>query len=181
MPNYLRARKGTTYFFTLVTYHRQRILCLERSRKILRQTIYKVKKSYPFAIEAMVLLPDHLHCIWRLPEGDHDYSTRWGMIKSEFTKNTKSWLAVPQPSDSRLKKREGSIWQRRFWEHMIRDDRDFMYHCNYIHYNPVKHGLAAAPKDWPHSTFRWFVKNQIYPLDWGSGTTVTIASDIGRE
>ena len=133
MPNYRRAREGHTYFFTVVTFQRGPILCLERSRSVLRESIDKVRTSYPFSIEAWVLLPDHMHCIWRLPEGDSDYSIRWALIKKEFTNRAKTWLSLPDPTASRKKHREAMVWQRRFWEHMITDERDFSVHCDYIH------------------------------------------------
>lgn len=169
MPNYRRVHEGNTYFFTLVTFQRQRILCLDEPRRLLRESISEVRKILPFEVEAWVLLPDHMHCIWRLPEGDRDYSKRWGRIKSGFTKGVKKgWLVTPDASLSRRKHREGTVWQRRFWEHMIRDDRDFSAHCDYIHYNPVKHGLVAAPKDWPFSTFHRAVGEGFYSPDWGA-------------
>jgi putative transposase len=168
MPRYLRARYGNTYFFTLVTFNRQPILCLDASRRLLREGIGQVREIHPFEVVAWVLLPDHMHALWRLPEGDTDYSRRWGRIKSAFTKGAKAWLQTPAASDSRRKHREGTVWQRRFWEHTIRDDHDFAVHCDYIHYNPVKHGLVAAPGDWPFSTFHRAVSQGLCPADWGS-------------
>ena len=168
MPNYRRVREGDTYFFTLVTFARQPILCLEESRRLLRQAIDGVRQVHPFAVEAWVLLPEHMHCIWRLPEEDRDYSRRWGLIKSAFTKGVKGWLTTPAANASRHKHREGTVWQRRFWEHMIRDDRDLARHCDYIHYNPVKHGLVVAPREWPFSTFHRAVRAGVYPLEWGA-------------
>jgi putative transposase len=115
-----------------------------------------------------VLLPDHIHCIWTLPENDCDYSKRWGMIKAGFSKRAKhlfhrnEWM-----SDSKRKHREAAVWQRRFWEHMIRDEDDFRRHLDYLHFNPVKHGLVKCVRDWPHSTFHRFVKDGFYPQDWG--------------
>lgn len=143
MPNYRRAKmKGGTYFFTVVTYRRQKILSLPESRRALRDVISEVKKKHSFKIEAWVLLPDHIHCIWTLPRDDFDFSKRWGLIKAKFSKRVKdlfyreAWL-----NDSKRKHREATIWQRRFWEHQIRDDNDFELHVDYIHYNPVKHWL----------------------------------------
>lgn len=181
MPNYLRAQEGNTYFFTVVTFKRQRILCLDKSRQLLRAAIGKIRETHPFAIEAWVLLPDHLHCIWQLQENDLDYSKRWGFIKREFTKGTNGWLNTPCQNASRRKHREGTVWQRRFWEHMIRDDHDLKAHCDYIHYNPVKHGLVTAPKDWPYSTFHRYVRDGKYPLDWGADLQIQFENDIGRE
>lgn len=180
MPEYRRAREGCTFFFTVVTYRRQRFLCLEKSRRILREAIQKVRESHPFIIDAWVLLPEHLHCIRTLPENDNNHSIRWALIKREFSKNAGSFFRTPAPNASQLAKRESTIWQRRFWEHMIRDDRDCKTHCDYIHYNPVKHGLVKAPREWPHSTFHRFVEKGIYPSDWG-GAPMEFAEDIGRE
>lgn len=127
----------------------------------------EVRASHPFEIEAWVLLPDHIHCIWQLPEGDRDYSMRWGLIKKEFTKRTKGLVGTAHPTISRERHREGTVWQRRFWEHQIRDEKDFSVHFDYIHYNPVKHGLARSPKDWLYSTFHRYVKAGVYAMEWG--------------
>lgn len=181
MPNYLRATEGSTYFFTVVTYKRQRILCLDKSRQILREAISKIRETHPFEIGAWVLLPDHLHCIWTLPEDDHDYSRRWGGIKREFTKGVAGCFEIPCQNLSRRKHREGTVWQRRFWEHMVRDDHDLKAHCDYIHYNPVKHGLAKAPRDWPYSTFHRYVREGKYMPDWGAKPQIEFANDIGKE
>ena len=180
MPNYRRAREGNTYFFTVVTYQRRPILCLEQSRLLLGKVVRNVRDAHPFLVEAWVLLPDHMHSIWQLPRGDTDFSLRWALIKKGFTKGAKDWLELPSPNFSRKKHREATVWQRRFWEHMIRDDRDFSAHCDYIHYNPVKHGLVKAPKAWPHSTFHRFVKKGLYSSDWGA-TPVAIEPAVGRE
>lgn len=180
MPNYRRAREGKTYFFTVVTYNRQPFLCSEEHRITLRQTIEEIRLLKPFEIDAWVLLPDHLHCIWTLPEGDADYSKRWGLIKSRFTKKV-GWAMPTNQSPSRLKHREGVVWQRRFWEHQIRDEEDFEAHCNYIHYNPVKHGYVSAPGDWHYSTFHKFLKEGAYSEDWGSCTPLTLPDDVGGE
>lgn len=187
MSNYRRAREGNTYFFTVVTYERQPILCLEQSRKILKVVIDEVRSSYPFEIKAWVLIPDHLHAIWELPDGDMNYSMRWGLIKKEFTKKIIGkieMVGTAHPTNSRKRHREGTIWQRRFWEHQIRGEKDLSAHCDYIHYNPVKHGLVRSPQDWSYSTFHRFVKEGIYSsIDWGGeqSTPVNISEDIGGE
>lgn len=165
MLNYRRARVGNTYFFTVVTHRRRSFLCDDRPRTALRTAITETRGLHPFVIEAWVLLPDHLHCLWRLPEGDTDYSIRWALIQKGFTKRVNDWLDLPALSASRKKHRESSVWQRRFWEHTIRDGRDFAAHCDYVHYNPVKHGLAISPKDWLWSTFHRFVEKGLYPKD----------------
>jgi len=183
MPNYRRARKGNVFFFTVVTYKRQAFLCLKESRSVLGEIIKETQATLPFNIEAWVFLPEHIHCIWTLPEGDNDYSRRWGKIKSGYTKRVGKILVGKREniSGSRIKHREQVVWQRRFWEHRIRDERDFELHCNYIHYNPVKHGLVSAPKDWAYSSFDEYVKRGIYPRDWGSMEVVEFPEAIGGE
>ncbi|PYV91605.1 MAG: transposase [Acidobacteria bacterium] len=169
MPEYRRLFvPGACYFFTVVTYKRSPWLSEDLSRRLLRQAILHVRTKHPFRIEAWVLLPDHLHCLWRLPKGDSDFSTRWNLIKGWVTTHLPHNLQVCNPSNSHRKRREQAVWQRRFWEHRIRDDDDFRHHCDYIHYNPVKHGLCSAPKFWPFSSFHRFVKEGKYDLNWGS-------------
>jgi len=180
MPRYTRAKQsGGTFFFTLVTYRRRPILTSERARAALRGSVTAVRQEHPFEVVAWVLLPDHLHCIWQLPEGDQDYSKCWGMIKSGFSKQMKSellredWLSA-----SRRRHRESSIWQRRFWEHQVRDDDDLRSHLEYIHYNPVKHGLVTRVADWPWSTFHRYVRDGIYTRDWACALPST--GDFGE-
>src|SRR6267142_264912 len=154
---------GGTYFFTVNLAERKRTLLVDHV-DVLRAVIQKVKALHPFRIDAMVILPDHLHAVWTLPVGDCDYPTRWMLIKTGFSRQ------IPKDerrSESRQAKGERSIWQRRYWEHLIRDDRDFARHADYIHYNPVKHGYVKRVEDWPHSTFHRFVARGIYPSDWG--------------
>lgn len=117
-----------------------------------------------FRIEAAVILPDHLHAIWTLPDGDRDFSTRWMLIKAGFSRQLESG---ERRSKSRFVKGERGIWQRRYWEHFIRDEEDLARHADYIHYNPVKHGHVRQIKDWPHSTFHRHVNRGMYPIDWG--------------
>jgi len=183
MPDYRRARKGNIFFFTVVTYRRQAFLCLKESRAVLGEIIKETQATLPFNIEAWVLMPEHIHCIWKLPEGDNDYSKRWGKIKAGYTKRVGKTLVGKREniSGSRTKHREQVVWQRRFWEHQIRDERDFELHCNYIHYNPVKHGLVSSPKDWAYSSFDEYVKRGIYPRDWGSMEVVAFPGAIGGE
>ena len=173
MPRYRRANvAGATYFFTVVSYRRQAILCDEPIRTALRQAIKQVQSLRPFTIDAWVLLPDHLHCIWTLPESDSDFATRWSMIKRKVSLACASrykredWI-----TPSKRKHRESTIWQRRYWEHQIRDDGDFMRHVDYIHYNPVKHGHCERAALWPYSTFCRYVKQGTYPVDWGAADT----------
>ena len=173
MPRYRRANvAGATYFFTVVSYRRRAILCDEPVRAVLRQVIKQVQSLHPFTIDAWVLLPDHLHCIWTLPEGDSDFATRWAMIKRKVSLACASqykredWI-----TPSKRKHRESTIWQRRYWEHQIRDDGDFVRHVDYIHYNPVKHAHCERAALWPYSTFHRHVKQGIYPVDWGTADT----------
>jgi REP-associated tyrosine transposase len=132
----------------------------------LRQAINDVRKILPFQSIAWVLLPDHLHTIWTVPETDANFSLRWSRIKQHVTRQCSDGAGTVSVSRSRQKRREGAIWQRRFWEHLIRDDGDLEHHVDYIHYNPVKHGYVARVADWPYSTFHRFVRQGMYPLDW---------------
>ena len=159
---------GGTYFFTVNTYRRQRILTEPRVYAALKMAIRQVKALHPFGIEAFVLLPDHLHCLWRLPVGDMNYSLRWSLIKRQVSQAVRDCL-VESVTDSRAKRRELGLWQRRFWEHQIRDEDDFMRHVDYIHFNPVKHGYVQRVIDWPYSSFHMHVKKGLCPIDWAGG------------
>ena len=177
---YRRARiKGGTYFFTVVTYNRRRFLCQPENVELLRAALREVMRNHPLKIEAFVVLPDHLHCLWTLPEADHDYSTRWRLVKSYFSRESKSKYGG-KISPSRQRKKEQAVWQRRFWEHLIRDELDFNRHVDYIHYNPVKHGLVKAPKDWRYSSFHRYVQAGIYDLNWGTHP-IEFGPNIGHE
>ena len=171
MPNYRRARlQGGTYFITVVTFRRQRFLCDDDVRKALRDGINKTQGKYPFGIDAWALLPDHLHCIWTLREGDSEFSYKWSLIKSGVTRRLLADDAfIPEASVSRNRRREGPVWQRRFWEHRIRDEDDLYAHLDYIHYNPVKHGLENTVRKWRFSSFHSFVERGLYSPDWGLG------------
>ena len=152
----MRYRRATTsgasWFFTVNLADRKQDL-LVRHIDLLREVIRHIKQQHPFEIIAMVVMPDHLHAIWQLPPGDSNYPMRWSLIKAGFSR---SLAKTERIRESRLRKRERGIWQRRYWEHLIRDQEDFNHHLDYIHINPVKHGLVTAPKDWPYSTFhRW--------------------------
>ena len=178
---YRRAKtRGGTYFFTVVTHNRSPFLCYPGNEELLRQAFQITMQRHPIEIDAFVLLPDHLHCIWTLPEGDHNFSMRWRLIKSYFSRYCdKKYSGVV--STSRQGKQERAFWQRRFWEHMIRDDIDFRAHVEYIHFNPVKHGLVAAPKDWEHSSFHRYVKAGLYDEMWGMVGDVSFDQNIGNE
>ena len=181
MSRYRRAHTpGGTYFFTVVTYRRREILTEPESWTILRQVIKEVKQRYPFTIDAWILLPDHLHSIWTLPSGDNDYPKRWGMIKAGFTKQAKSLFHRQEwMNESKAQRRESTIWQRRYWEHQIRNDDDYQKHMDYLHYNPVKHRLVKRVVDWPHSTFHRYVKEGVYSKDWG-GAIEPIEGEFGE-
>jgi len=169
MPEYRRIKiKGGTYFFTVVTYARRAILTDEPLRGALRQGIQTVRQAMPFIIEAWVLLPDHLHAIWTLPENDDNFASRWAIIKRSVTRQCCPPVEQGKTiSHSHAKRGEIQVWQRRFWDHLIRDETDFQRHFDYIHWNPVKHGYVQQVKDWPYSTFPRFVAQGLYPPDWG--------------
>lgn len=157
---------GGSFFFTVVTEHRRPILATPDAVDVLRAAIRSVRTTRPFNVDAIVVLPDHLHCIWTLPPGDADFATRWRLIKGTFTKQCDPTLR-PKPNRARTAKREQALWQHRYWEHRLRDETDFARHIEYIHYNPVKHRLAAAAIDWPYSSFRRYVEAGVYSADWG--------------
>jgi putative transposase len=178
---YRRMRiKGGTYFFTVVTYNRRRFLCQPENVELLRNALRYVMHRNPFEIDAFVILPDHLHCIWTLPQGDSDFSTRWQLVKKHFSQHCEIQYQG-EVSASLEKKKERAIWQRRFWEHVIRDDDDYARHIDYIHYNPVKHGLVKSPKDWEYSSFHRYVKAGIYDVLWGAGQEISFDDNIGNE
>ncbi len=172
--------KGTTYFFTVVTYQRRKILCKKDNIALIHEAFNYVKERQPFEIDAFVIMPDHIHCVWSLPDGDADFSMRWRMIKSYFTKRCEIKYKSMR-SASRLDKGEQAVWQRRFWEHQIRDDEDFARHVDYIHYNPVKHGEVEVPKLWAHSSFHRYVEEGIYDSNWGAGSEAGIETDLDFE
>jgi len=143
MSNYHRARiQGGCYFFTLVTHKRKKHFTDERNVNSLREAFQHIKNKYPFKIDAIVVLPDHLHTIWRLPQGDSDYSLRWRLIKHHTSTHI---------STKTSHRNEKQLWQRRFWEHTIRDEKDWKKHMDYIHYNPVKHEYVSRPDQWKFS------------------------------
>ncbi len=169
MSNYRRNREGRVYFFTVVTDQRRPILTTELGRTALREAIQTVQESQPFRVEAIVLLPDHMHTVWQLPANDVDYSDRWKRIKTLFSKSwKKSGGAMPARTLRHQRRGEQAIWQRRFFEHTCRDENDFARCIDYIHVNPLKHGLVSAVVDWPWSSFHRYVATGIYPSDWGN-------------
>ncbi|MBA4421325.1 MAG: transposase [Anaerolinea sp.] len=183
MPEYRRARiQGGTYFFTVVTYHRIPILTDEKARSILKNAWMNVMKRFPFWQEAVCLLPEHIHCVWTLPEGDSDYSVRWKEIKRYFTREYQAkYGGLDLPGDSRIKRGEGTLWQRRFWEHAIRDQEDLNRHLDYIHFNPVKHSLVKSVSEWPWSSFHRYVKEGYYAGNWGgAGKDLNDSKEFGE-
>ena len=169
MPEYRRVKfKGAIYFFTLVTYKRQPIFSSTEPVSLLTKSIDRIKTYHPFNIETYCILPDHIHIIWSLPEDDHNYSMRIGQIKRRFSKLYAERFDLSiETNESRQKRQELPIWQRRFWEHWIRDENDLNRHIDYIHYNPVKHGLVSRVKEWKYSSFLEFVDLGYYELNWG--------------
>lgn len=155
---------GATYFFTANLADRRSGLLVEHINA-LREVLRRVKRAHPFRIDAMVVLPDHLHALWTLPRDDADFPTRWMLIKAGFSRH------IPRSerrSPSRVAKEERGIWQRRYWEHLIRDERDFARHVEYIHFNPVKHGLVKRTVEWPYSTIHRYVRLGAINPDWAS-------------
>lgn len=167
MPQYRRpVVPGGTVFLTMVTHLRQEFLCTPEARGLLHTALEITRAERPFEIDAIVLIPDHLHLMLKLPEGDADFSTRAAAIKARFTREwVLTHLEVCQ-SRSRSVHRHQPVWQKRFWDHCIRDKADFNEHLNYVHYNPVKHGLVTCPHLWPWSTFGKWVNRGGYEADW---------------
>ena len=159
---------GGSYFFTVVTANRRQILTTDDGRLFLRNAINTVRQSFPFEIIATCLLPDHWHMVMQLPRDDCRYSIRIQRIKTEFTRQ---WLDAGHRetlvSDARQSKGERGIWQPRFWEHTIAGEEDLERCCNYVHWNPVKHGLVPRVQDWQWSSFHRFVRQGQYEIQWG--------------
>ncbi len=166
---------GGSFFFTANLADRRLRLLTEHIDQ-LRVAFRETRQRHPFATDAMVVLPDHLHAVWTLPEGDADFATRWRQIKSAFSR---ALPTIELISGSRAAKGERGIWQRRFWEHTIRDENDFARHIDYIHINPVKHRLVTRVRDWPYSSFHRMVKLRIYPEDW-AGDVRELTGDFGE-
>ena len=170
MSNYRRSIcPGGTFFITIVTYRRNPFLATLLARQILKKSWIATRRRLPCKVDALCILPDHLHCLVTLPDNDSNYSKRVQMFKGLFSIHyKKSGGCEGKKNDSRIKKGEASLWQRRFWEHMIRDEDDMQKHFDYIHYNPVKHGFVENPRDWSWSTFHKYVRLGYYPVDWCS-------------
>ncbi len=180
MTHYRRATAaGGTYFFTVVTYRWQRFLCDDDVRVALRESIQQARSNHPFVIDAWVLLPDHMHCVWTLPPADADFSIRWSAIKRGLTRRVGARLhRADLMNDSKLAHGESTLWQRRFWEHQIRDAIDLQAHVDYIHFNPVKHGFVASASDWSYSSIHRYIQNGAYPTDWGGGSASMVMGDV---
>jgi putative transposase len=175
VPHYRRLKiEGGTFFFTVTLADRSGDLLIRHIDR-LRSVYQSVQTERRFETIAVCILPDHLHAIWSLPSNDTDYARRWNLIKGGFSRGLP---ALPR-SSSKIAKREKGIWQRRYWEHAIRDDNDLARHIDYIHFNPVKHGLVSRVRDWPHSSFHQYVKRGDLSLDWG-GDTCDVAGAFGE-
>jgi putative transposase len=159
---------GGSFFFTVVTEQRRPLFTSADTVNVLRTAFRAVRATCPFEVDAIVVLPDHLHCIWTLPLGDGDFATRWRLIKTWFTKHCDPAVRAA-PNRARTAKQEQAVWQHRYWEHALRDEADVIRHTEYVHFNPVKHGLVSSAIEWPHSSFRRYVKAGLYPADWGKG------------
>lgn len=174
MTEYRRAHvPGTTWFFTVNLAQRRGNRLLVDNIDTLRQAFRYVRARHPFHMDAVVILPDHLHCVWTLPTGDADFAVRWNLLKGHFSRTLEKG---ERRSKSRQKRRERGVWQRRFWEHLLRDQEDFNRHVDYIHWNPVKHGWAPRAHDWPYSSFHRYVTLGVYPEDWACDDTFEIAA-----
>jgi putative transposase len=175
MPNYRRAFvPGGCWFFSVNLLERRQSLLVDHIAA-LREAVATTRRSYAFTIDAFVVLPDHLHAVWTLPPGDHDFSMRWRLIKSRFAR------ALPKRerrSTVRLARNERGIWQRRFWEHLIRDQADYTRHIEYCYINPLKHGLVTRVRDWPHSSFHRDVRAGLFPVEWGG--EIGASGDFGE-
>ncbi len=182
MPNYVRWREnGASYFFTVVTYRRRPIFNNANARATLHRAMATTRRERPFDMFACVLLPDHLHCIWTMPDDDDNFPDRWGIIKSRFTKEYlhDGGIALPVTSN-RHKKRERGVWQPRYWEHRIRDENDWYRLRNYIHLNPVKHGHVQEPGDWPWSSFHRHVRLGWLDASWPGSTPIDMPTVTGE-
>ena len=160
--------EGGAYFFSVVTHERRPILTEPTARFCLHEAIREVKRERPFDLVAIVLMADHLHTIWTLPPGDAEYPLRWAQIKESFTRRYRSAGGTEgRLSSSRIAHRERGAWQRRYWEHTIEEDDDFKHCLDYIHWNPVKHGVVGRVEDYPWSSFQRHVRLGEYEFGWG--------------
>lgn len=159
--------EGGTFAFTVVTYQRQRLFDHDNARRLLHEAFDYARETQPFELDAIVLLPDHLHALMTLPPGDADYATRWSRIKRRFTITWQQAGGQPRTiSEGKRNDRRQGVWQPRYWEHAIRDEDDYTSHLDYIHYNPVKHSLVRCPHEWPYSSFHRYVATGVYDQHW---------------
>jgi putative transposase len=170
MPDYRRwFVPGGTYFFTLVSADRRPILCDDAARGLLREALQTVRETRPLELVAVVLLPDHFHMVWTSPPNDAGYPTRLRRMKEEFTRSYLSLGGTEAPtSRSRRERNERGVWQKRYWEHTVRDEEDLKRCVDYVHWNPKKHGYVDNVRDWPWSSFHRYVKLGEYTCDWGA-------------
>jgi putative transposase len=175
MVGYRRNRlQGGTYFFTVTLAERQSSALVDQIGA-LRAAFRVAKRERPFIIDAIVVLPDHLHVILTLPQGDADFAGRWRRIKGHFSSQLlAAGIAIWRHANGEL-----ALWQRRYWEHTIRDEQDFVRHVDYVHYNPVKHRLVTRVREWPHSSFHLYVRRGLLPQDW-AGDVNEAPSDYGE-
>jgi len=176
------ATPGSTWFFTAVTGDRRPWLACRTAIACLREAMATTKRLHPFGIIAAVVLPDHVHMLWQLPEGDAEYGTRWALIKRATAKALQARNAAPRfvPRRSQARRHESGLWQRRFWEHRIRDDADLQRHVDYIHYNPVKHGYAARASDWPCSSIHRYIGLGWIDANWAAEPATGMAGRMGE-
>ena len=160
---------GGCYFFTVNLERRRNTDLLVRHASALREAVTQVRRAHPFAVHAMVVLPDHLHALWRLPTGDADFSTRWRLIKAAFSRRLPEHERI---TPSRARSGERGVWQRRFWEHVVRDEGDWQRHVDYIHHNPVKHGHAERAVDWPYSSIHRYIQRGWCEVGWSASGEV---------
>ena len=174
MSRYIRSNiAGGTFFFT-VTLQDRRARWLTDYADDLRQCVTDVRNRHSFEVDAMVVMPDHLHALWTLPVDDDNFATRWMLVKQAFTKRLRARGALDGSSgQARRANGEVTLWQRRYWEHQIRNEDDYARHVDYIHFNPVKHGLVRRAIDWPHSSFHRFVRKGRLPADWGISAVIS--------
>lgn len=175
MVGYRRAFvPGGTFFFTVTLADRRSHVLVDHA-DALRHAFRQARQDRAFSLDAIVVLPDHLHAIMTLPDGDADFSGRWRRIKGAFTRRVAPTLGLGAD-----RRGEYDLWQKRFWEHAVRDDRDLRRHLDYLHFNPVKHGLAGRVRDWPLSSFHRYVREGALPLDWGGDFRAPDDGDYGE-
>lgn len=182
MPNYVRWREeGARYFFTVVTFRRRHLFSQPLARTLLRQSMNEVRARFPFEMFACVLLPDHLHCLWALPEHDDNFTARWASIKRLFTQKYLRAGGRSLPvSESRKDHHERGVWQPRFWEHCIRNEEDWYRHRDYIHLNPVNHGYVQEPGQWPWSSFHRHVQCGWLDPEWPGASPIELIEVAGE-